>query len=74
LYRKLQSQEMAIARESDRSVAVSSAARLANAYRTQPNHGLEMVVFGVIVLTAIWPMLLLADAMATPGHHARSSR
>ena len=36
------------------------------AYRTQPSYGSEMVVFGVIVLTAIWPILLLADAMALP--------
>ena len=36
------------------------------AYRTQPSYGSEMVVFGVIVLTAIWPILLLAQAMALP--------
>jgi hypothetical protein len=36
------------------------------AYRTQLSYGSEMVVFGVIVLTAIWPILLLADAMALP--------
>ena len=80
-----------IARESDSSVAVSSAARLPNevyvvgnkhegyklhgvriarslsdryACRTQRGYGSEMVAFGVIVLTAIWPMLLLAEAMA----------
>jgi hypothetical protein len=33
------------------------------AYRTQPSYGFELVAFGIIVITAIWPMLLLADAM-----------
>ena len=33
------------------------------AYRTEPSYGSELVVFGLIVLTAIWPILLLADAM-----------
>jgi hypothetical protein len=36
------------------------------AYRTQPSYGSEMVMFGVIVFTAIWPILLLADAIALP--------
>ena len=30
------------------------------AYRTQPSYGSELVVFGVIVFTAIRPILLLA--------------
>ena len=91
LYRKLESQEAAIARESNSDVTVavrracltmlkvsatnmkdtnSMRLRIARflsdryAYRTQPSYGSELVVFGVIVLTAIWPILLLADAMA----------
>jgi len=34
------------------------------AYRTQPNYISELVVFGIIVLTAAWPVFLLAGAMA----------
>jgi hypothetical protein len=34
------------------------------AYRTQPGYSWELVVFGIIVFTAIWPILLLANAMA----------
>ena len=34
------------------------------AYRAQPNYLAELVAFGIIVLTAFWPMLLLANAMA----------
>jgi hypothetical protein len=34
------------------------------AYRTQPNHISELVVFGIIVLTAAWPVFVLAGAMA----------
>ena len=91
LYRKLESQEAAIAREGNSGVTVavrracltmlmvsatnmkdtnSMRLRVARflsdryAYRTQSSYGSELVVFGVIVLTAIWPILLLADAMA----------
>ncbi len=34
------------------------------AYRGQPNYLSELVLFGVIVLTAFWPIVLLARAMA----------
>jgi hypothetical protein len=35
------------------------------AYRERPNYLAELVVFGIIVVTATWPIFLLADAMAT---------
>jgi len=34
------------------------------AYRTQPNYLSELVAFGIVVLIAVWPMLLLAGVMA----------
>ncbi len=34
------------------------------AYRTQPNYLSELVVFGIIVVTAFWPIFVLASAMA----------
>ena len=34
------------------------------AYRAQPNYSSELVAFGLIVVTAIWPIFLLANAMA----------
>jgi hypothetical protein len=34
------------------------------AYRTQPDYFSELLAFGVIVATAIWPMFVLADAIA----------
>ncbi len=34
------------------------------AYRAQPNYSSELVAFGIIVVTAIWPIFLLANAMA----------
>jgi hypothetical protein len=35
------------------------------AYRERPNYLPELVVFGIIVITATWPILSLANAMAT---------
>ena len=35
------------------------------AYRAQPNYVFELVAFAIIVVTAIWPVFLLAKAMAT---------
>ena len=35
------------------------------AYRTQPNYLSELVAFAIIVVIAIWPVLLLANAIAT---------
>ena len=35
------------------------------AYRERPNYLAELAVFGIIVITAIWPILSLANAMAT---------
>jgi hypothetical protein len=35
------------------------------AYRDQPNYLSEFVAFGVIAAIVIWPILLLAHAMAT---------
>jgi hypothetical protein len=34
------------------------------AYRAQPDYLSELVAFGMIVLVAIWPIILLANAMA----------
>ena len=34
------------------------------AYRTQPGYGFELAAFGIIVVAAIWPIFLLANAMA----------
>ena len=34
------------------------------AYRAQPDYLSELISFGVIVLTALWPMFVLASAMA----------
>lgn len=34
------------------------------AYRSQPGYSFELVAFGIIVFTAIWPVILLANAMA----------
>ena len=35
------------------------------AYRTQPNYLSELAAFAVIVVIAMWPVFLLANAMAT---------
>jgi hypothetical protein len=35
------------------------------AYRAQPNYVSELVAFAIIVVTATWPVFLLAEAMAT---------
>ena len=35
------------------------------AYRERPNYLPELVVFGIIVITASWPIFSLANAMAT---------
>jgi hypothetical protein len=34
------------------------------AYRAQPNYLSELVAFGIIVLTALWPIFVLVGAMA----------
>ena len=34
------------------------------AYRAEPNYLSELATFGIIVLTALWPMFVLARAMA----------
>ncbi len=34
------------------------------AYRAQPNYLSELVAFGIIVFIAVWPIILLANAMA----------
>jgi hypothetical protein len=34
------------------------------AYRTRPNYLTELVAFGIIVLTATWPIFVLASAIA----------
>jgi len=34
------------------------------AYRTQPNYLFELVAFGIIVVTSVWPIVLLANALA----------
>jgi hypothetical protein len=34
------------------------------AYRAQPDYLSELVAFGMIVFIAIWPIILLANAMA----------
>ncbi len=35
------------------------------AYRERPNYFAELAVFAIIVITATWPIFLLANAMAT---------
>ena len=35
------------------------------AYRTQPSYLSELVAFGMIVFIAVWPIILLANAMAS---------
>jgi hypothetical protein len=34
------------------------------AYGERPNYFAELTAFGIIVITAFWPLLLLANAMA----------
>ncbi|PYJ61177.1 MAG: hypothetical protein DME20_10230 [Verrucomicrobia bacterium] len=34
------------------------------AYRAQPDYLSELVAFGIIVFIAVWPIILLANAMA----------
>jgi hypothetical protein len=34
------------------------------AYRSQPDYLSELAAFGVILLVAIWPVILLANAMS----------
>lgn len=34
------------------------------AYRTHPNYLSELVAFGIVVSIAVWPIILLANAMA----------
>jgi hypothetical protein len=34
------------------------------AYRAQPNYLSELVAFGIIVSITVWPIILLANAMA----------
>ena len=34
------------------------------AYRAQPDYSSELVAFGIILFIAIWPIILLANAMA----------
>jgi len=36
-----------------------------HAYRTQPSYLTELVAFGIIVFIAIWPLVLLANVMAS---------
>jgi hypothetical protein len=35
------------------------------AYRAQPNYLSELLAFAIVAVTAIWPVFLLANAMAT---------
>jgi hypothetical protein len=35
------------------------------AYRERPNYLAELAVFGMVVITAIWPIFLVANVMAT---------
>jgi len=34
------------------------------AYRAQPGYSSEVLAFGMIVLSAVWPIILVAHAMA----------
>ena len=34
------------------------------AYRAHPNYSSELIAFAIVVLTAFWPILVLASAMA----------
>ena len=35
-----------------------------HAYRAEPNYLSELVAFGIVVSVAVWPIILLANAMA----------
>ena len=34
------------------------------AYRAEPNYLSELVAFGIVVFIAVWPIILVANAMA----------
>jgi hypothetical protein len=34
------------------------------AYRTQPEYLSELAAFGIIIFIAVWPIILVAEAMA----------
>jgi hypothetical protein len=34
------------------------------AYRAEPDYSSELVAFGIVVFIAVWPIILLANAMA----------
>ena len=52
--------------ETTNSVRVRAARFLSDryAYRTQPNYLSELVAFGIVVVTAVWPMFVLAGVLA----------
>jgi hypothetical protein len=52
--------------ETTKSIRVRAARFLTDrsAYRAQPNYFSELVAFGIVVVTAIRPIFLLAGAMA----------
>jgi len=53
--------------ESTNSIRIRASRFLTDryAYRAKPNYVSELVTFAIIVVTAIWPIVLLANALVT---------
>jgi hypothetical protein len=53
--------------ESTNSIRIRASRFLTDryAYRAKPNYVSEVAAFAIIVVTAIWPIFLLANALAT---------
>ena len=52
--------------ESTNSIRIRASRFLTDryAYRAQPNYVFELAAFGIIVVTSVWPIVLLAHALA----------
>jgi hypothetical protein len=52
--------------ESTNSIRIRASRFLTDryAYRAKPNYLFELVAFGIIVATSVWPIFLLANALA----------
>ncbi len=53
--------------ESTNSIRIRASRFLTDryAYRAQPNYFFELAAFGIIVVTSVWPIVLLANALAS---------
>jgi hypothetical protein len=62
----LSSEGRPVTMETTKSIRIRAARFLTDryAYRAQPNYLLELVAFGIIVATSVWPIVLLAHALA----------